>query len=119
MFRAKLIVFVAGALLLAQAQCAEVCATQLCGDTHANLPPCHRDHGHHGQDQAPGSCTHPMIGVPPASLQILPETPLLCMMIDADTRAAGAPAAFGDHPNRRATPSPPGFKILSSTVLRI
>ena len=123
MFRAKLIMFAAMALLFAQLQCAAACNTRLCDSSFGkrqSVPPCHRHHHHPNHDQVPGPCAHQIIGVPAGSHQILPvKSPTFGVLSLTETVSASVPAGAGTNVHRLTDPSPPGFESLSSVVLRI
>ena len=70
MFRAKVIVLVAMAMLFAQLQCVAACAGNLCAPDNArteSIPPCHRHHNH-SHDKIPG-CPQQALNPPATSPQ--------------------------------------------------
>lgn len=123
MFRAKLIVVIAVAVVFAQLQCVAACTADLCGadlGQTESVPPCHKHHDH-SHDQAPSSCSFhlivaqatapdaPQSDIPVLSVHGLAATVSAILRIDGDSWIASL-----------SDPSPPGTTaLLSSTVLRV
>ena len=119
MFRARLILFIGIAILLAQLQCLALCAGDVCGADLAKMhpvPPCHH-HRDQPQDRGPGTCWHPATppAASPASAAIHPPaTP--AVGVTADSAAAPNAGALAAYLELSAF-SPPG--MVGVRLLRI
>jgi hypothetical protein len=120
--RARLIVFTAVALLIAETQCALACAANPCGTdsvSSESVPPCHLHHDH-SHDRVPDSCPHQTILAPAISSQALHvEIPLSPVMALSPAVQAAPPADSLSLELALSASSPPGLSSLSSVVLRI
>lgn len=119
MLRAKLIVLVATAMLLAQLPCIAACAGQVCDTvSSASLPPCHRHHNH-SQGSSP-NCLHQAMfssAIPGHTL----HAELQLVAVGSPAVVQGLTLLPETRPREAAPPvaSPPGQEELSSVVLRI
>ncbi len=104
MFRIKVIVLAALAILLAQLQCAASCTTQAC----QKVPPCHRQHA---------SPCHEEIGVVSANPEVSAAPVLWVDELAVSPRAAIAVSKCAD--DLLSDASPPGVGRLLPVVLRI
>ena len=122
MFRGKLIVVVAVAILFAQLQCAAACARELCGADFAKtqlVPPCHR-HQDHSPDRAPRTCRYQAINPPSTSPQpIAFHAPIL--PVAALTAGSSSTIGLGSRLSylRVFAFFPPGWVDDPPAVLRI
>jgi len=117
-FRTKLIIVIAIAMVFAQLQCVAACASNWCGPDltkSQSLPPCHRHHDH-SQDRTPASCVHQLTNpeaTPPHVVQM--RAPImvaldlvtdLAVVVGADVRVDGShPTAFSPPEPVRTAPS--------------
>jgi len=114
MARAKLIIVVAVAIVLAQLQCVAACAA-VSGSAPQSAPPCHKHH-----NQSSGSCAHQIIvtpSLPPDSPQL--ETPMLPFIAAAPAVSWGIPSLVRISARDSSEFSPPECGKDSSAVLRI
>jgi hypothetical protein len=119
MLRAKLVVFVAMALMLAQLPCIAACASHVCDTvSSASLPPCHRHHNH-SRDRNP-NCLHQAMVSSAISNQAL-HAELQPFSVGSRAVAPTTPVPsetwFREVPFSVA--SPPHIQSLSSVLLRI
>jgi hypothetical protein len=121
MFRAKMIVVVAGAILLAQMQCIAACAGGLCNDLAKteSVPPCHRHHDH-SKDQGPAPCSHQPV-ISQATTPEIPQVqiPVLSHLGTPPNVVSGIPIEAGTRNLIVPIFSPPPLVGVQSTVLRI
>jgi hypothetical protein len=122
MVRAKLIVFIATAMVFAQLQCVSACVGNWCGldfGKSQSVPPCHRHHDH-SHDQTPASCSHQFTNPPAAARDLLHMQAPAMVALGPVTKLAGA---IG--PSTRSSElgpaefSPPESVRTAPTVLRI
>ncbi len=121
MLRVKLGILVALASLFAQVQCAAECATRLCGADSAptsSVPPCHRHHGH-SHDQIPDSCPHQAIRLAVSTQMQHVEISLVSVPGLPATASTVLPASLWHRELVFSAFSPPGVRVLFSTVRRI
>lgn len=122
MFRAKLIAFIAVAILFTQLQCVAACTNALCGFDFGktqSVPPCHRHHDH-SHDRVPSTCWHQAINppaIPPQSIDV--HVPILSIAaVTSDLASATAPQALAAL-LKFSVSSPPEYIGPPLTVLRI
>ena len=119
MLRAKLAVFVAMALMLAQPPCIAACASQMCDTvSSASLPPCHRHHNH-SQDRNP-NCLHQANVSSAISNQALhAELQPFSVGSQAVAPTTPLPSETWFREVSFSVASPPHIQSLSSVLLRI
>ena len=122
MLRAGLTAFTTMFLLLAPAQCAFLCAGQVCSDAAKNesTPPCHRHHNS-SNHPAPASCVHQSLTAPGVSPQFAQAAfaPLVALATPAQSLSASIPAGARADGPYSANFSTPAAEAPSSAVLRI
>jgi hypothetical protein len=127
-FKGRLSILLAFALVLVNIQCVAFCAVEPCNGNNtaatpitADDPPCHHHHDAPGQQTPAPRCSHQIVAQADVAQALVTPVPTASVVaMDVPVLPVGAfPSLSGADLPASHAPSPPGLAVLSSVVLRI